>query len=288
MDDPERTRLLPRLPAPVAKELVERWAERRRAASSASEPAKHRMRRAWDNILALVGGVQRAGGIVLAGTDCPNVAIVSGFSLHRELELLVRAGLSPMEAIVAATRRPAERLGKQDVFGTIAAGIFGWLAPVFVVDRKARKRRDQIEKSLPDLIDLVVVTLEAGLSFPQSLRLASTKIKEPLAGEVRLTLQEQNMGLTLVEALMNFLGRIDTAGVRMFARSIAQGETMGVSTGQIMRNLAVELRKRRRAAAEEQAQKAPVKMLFPIAFLIMPALFIVLLVPMVIIIMDVL
>ena len=122
MDDPERTRLIPRLPAPVAKELVERWAERRRAASSASEPAKHRMRRAWDNILALVGGFQRAGGIVLAGTDCPNVAIVSGFSLHRELELLVRAGLSTMEAIVAATRRPAERLGQRDVFGTIAPG----------------------------------------------------------------------------------------------------------------------------------------------------------------------
>src|SRR6185503_4916229 len=120
MDDPERTRLIPRLPAPVAKELVERWAERRGAASSASEPAKHRMRRAWDNILALVGGFQRAGGVVLAGTDCPNVAIVSGFSLHRELELLVRAGLSTMEAIAAATRRPAERLHKQDVFGTIA------------------------------------------------------------------------------------------------------------------------------------------------------------------------
>ena len=122
MDDPERTRLLPLLPAPVAKELVTRWAERRGAALGASEPAKHRMRRAWDNILALVGGFQRAGGIVLAGTDCPNVAIVSGFSLHRELELLVRAGLSPMEAIVAATRRPAERLGKRDVFGTIAPG----------------------------------------------------------------------------------------------------------------------------------------------------------------------
>jgi imidazolonepropionase-like amidohydrolase len=60
--------------------------------------------------------------MVMAGTDCPNVAIVSGFSLHRELELLVRAGLSPMEAIMAATRRPAERLGRRDVFGTLAAG----------------------------------------------------------------------------------------------------------------------------------------------------------------------
>ena len=122
MDDPESTRLLPLLPPRVAKELVTRWSERRGAARGASEPAKHRMRRAWDNILALVGGFQRAGGMVLAGTDCPNVAIVSGFSLHRELELLVRAGLSPMEAIVAATRRPAERLGKRDVFGTIAPG----------------------------------------------------------------------------------------------------------------------------------------------------------------------
>jgi imidazolonepropionase-like amidohydrolase len=122
MDDPERTRLLPLLPAPVATELVARWTERRGAARGASEPAKHRMRRAWDNILALVGGFHRAGGTVLAGTDCPNVAIVSGFSLHRELELLVRAGLSPLEAIVAATRRPAERLGKRDVFGTIERG----------------------------------------------------------------------------------------------------------------------------------------------------------------------
>jgi imidazolonepropionase-like amidohydrolase len=60
---------------------------------------------------------------VLAGTDCPNVAIVSGFSLHRELELLVRAGLSPMDAIVAATRRPAERLGRRDLFGTVVPGL---------------------------------------------------------------------------------------------------------------------------------------------------------------------
>jgi imidazolonepropionase-like amidohydrolase len=122
MDDPERTPLLSRLPPPVADELVSRWAERRRAARGASQGAREATRRAWNTMLALVGGFHRAGGKVLAGTDCPNVAIVSGHSLHRELELLVRAGLSPMDALVAATRRPAERLGKRDVFGTIEPG----------------------------------------------------------------------------------------------------------------------------------------------------------------------
>jgi tight adherence protein C len=172
--------------------------------------------------------------------------------------------------------------------GMIGAGLLGWVLPMFVVDHRARDRRNQVERGLPDLIDLLVVTLEAGLSFPQSLRLAATKIREPLSSEVRLTLQEQNMGLTLVEALENLLTRVDTPGVRMFSRSIAQGETMGVSTGQIMRNLAIELRKRQRAAVEERAQKAPVKILFPILFLIMPALFIVLLLPVMIVVMDVL
>ncbi len=172
------------------------------------------------------------------------------------------------------------------LLGIVGAAVLGWMLPMYVIGARARKRREQVERGLPDLIDLLVVTLEAGLSFPQSLRLASQKIKEPLAGEVRLTLQEQNMGLTLVEALQHLLVRIDTPGVRMFARSIAQGETMGVSTGQIMRNLAVEMRKRQRAYAEERAQKAPVKILFPIMFLIMPALFIVLLLPVMIVIMD--
>jgi tight adherence protein C len=171
---------------------------------------------------------------------------------------------------------------------TIGAGVVGWVIPTYIVDSRARKRREQVERGLAELIDLLVVTLEAGLSFPQSLRLAATKIKEPLASEVRLTLQEQNMGLTLVEALENLLTRVNTPGVRMFARSISQGETMGVSTGQIMRNLAIELRKRQRAYAEERAQKAPVKVLFPILLLIMPSLFIVLLLPVMINIMKVL
>lgn len=123
MDDPERSPLLPLLPRPVAEELQSRWAERRQAAAGASENARARSRRCWENILQLVGGFHAAGGRVLAGTDCPNVAIISGFSLHRELELLVRAGLSPLAALRAATRRAAERLDRQDEFGAIKPGL---------------------------------------------------------------------------------------------------------------------------------------------------------------------
>jgi len=123
MDDPERTPLLPNLPDRVREELINRWAERRRAAVGVSPRGVDRMRKGWEHLLALVGRFHRAGGTVLAGTDCPNVAIVSGFSLHRELELLVRAGLSPMDALLAATSRSAARLDREDEFGTIAPGL---------------------------------------------------------------------------------------------------------------------------------------------------------------------
>ena len=87
------------------------------------------------------------------------------------------------------------------------------------------------------------------------------------------------MGLSSSEALEGMMHRVDTPGIRQFVRAITQGETLGVSIGTIMRNLAVEMRKRRRQAAEERAQKAPIKILFPLVFLIFPAMFIVLLGP---------
>src|SRR5438046_10749095 len=87
------------------------------------------------------------------------------------------------------------------------------------------------------------------------------------------------MGLSNDEALANMLQRADTDGMRSFARSVRQGEALGVSIGQIMRNLANEMRDRRRALAEERAQKAPIKILFPLVALIFPAIFVVLLGP---------
>jgi tight adherence protein C len=176
--------------------------------------------------------------------------------------------------------------GVMIVLGLIIAFIVGWLLPVLFVRIATSRRREEVDYEMPELIDLLVVCVEAGIGLNGAMRLSAGKVRGPLGQELRLTLQEQNMGLSTSQALENFLARVDTPGTRMFVRSIIQGETLGVSMGQIMRNLAIEMRKRRRAAAEERAQKAPLKMLFPLIFLIFPAMFVVLLLPALITIVD--
>jgi tight adherence protein C len=172
------------------------------------------------------------------------------------------------------------------IFFAAFGAVFGWFLPVGYVQRAGRYRLAQVDRDMPDLIDLVVVTVEAGLTLTASLQLASSKIKGPLGEEVRLTLQEQRMGRSLHDALLGFLARCDTPNARSFVRSVTQGENLGVSIGTIMRNLAEEMRKRRRAAAEKQAQKTPVKILFPLVFLILPAFIIIILAPTVIALLD--
>jgi tight adherence protein C len=165
----------------------------------------------------------------------------------------------------------------------IALAIFaGWILPVTYVQRKARLRITTIDRALPDLIDLMCVMIEAGLSFPAAMRLAADQFHPPLTDELRLTLQEQTMGLSISEALTHMAERADTPAMKAFVRAMSQGDRMGISMGQIMRNLAHEMRSRRRSTAEERAQKTPVLMLFPLVFMIFPALFIVLMTPAVI------
>jgi tight adherence protein C len=160
--------------------------------------------------------------------------------------------------------------------------LVGWIVPLTLVRRKARFRLEKIDVELPELVDLLVVTVEAGTGFAASLQIAADRFTGPLGDELRLAMQEQAMGLPVEQSLVNMLERADTDGMRSFVRSIRQGEQLGVSIGQIMRNLAHEMRKRRRAAAEERAQKAPTKILFPLVILIFPAIFVVVLGPAVI------
>ena len=166
------------------------------------------------------------------------------------------------------------------LIGVVAlSGVVGWMGPSSYVHRRSRTRLESIDHSLPSLIDLLVVTLEAGVSFAGALRLASERLTGPLGEEVRLTIQEQTLGLSSLEALENWLRRCDTPAVRAFVRAMVQGDKLGVSIGSILRNQAVEMRARQKHMVEERAQKAPVKILFPLVLLIFPAMFVIILGP---------
>jgi tight adherence protein C len=165
------------------------------------------------------------------------------------------------------------------IIATLFFAAMGWVAPGFIIQRRAENRQHRIDRAMPELIDLLVVTVEAGLSLSAALQLAGERMPGPLGDELRIVLQEQRMGLTPVQALENMVGRCPTPAVESFTRAMMQGQILGVSIGQILRSLAVEMRKRRRAHAEQQAQKAPIKMLFPLVFMIFPAMFIVILGP---------
>ena len=157
--------------------------------------------------------------------------------------------------------------------------LMGWYLPYVRVQRRARLRLEEIDREVPELVDLLVTTVEAGVGFAAGLQLASRSIEGPLGQELRLALREQSLGLTPEEALRNLSQRVDSPATRAFTQALVQGESLGVSIGTILRDLAADMRKRRRQAAEERAQKTPTKILFPLIALILPAMFIVTLGP---------
>ena len=169
---------------------------------------------------------------------------------------------------------------------TLILAMTGWIGPMTVVRRRARARLARIDYELPELVDLMVLTVESGMGFNGSMQIAGERFSGPLGDELRLALQEQAMGLPTDQALANMVERAPSEAMRSFTRSIRQGEALGVSIGQIMRNLADEMRERRRANAEERAQKAPIKILFPLVALIFPSIFVILLGPAIINIID--
>jgi tight adherence protein C len=157
--------------------------------------------------------------------------------------------------------------------------LMGWYVPYVRVQRRARLRLEQVDREVPELVDLLVTTVEGGVGFAAGLQLASRSIEGPLGQELRLALREQSLGLTPEEALRNLSLRVDSPATRAFTQALVQGESLGVSIGTILRDLATDMRMRRRQAAEERAQKTPTKILFPLIVLILPAMFIVTLGP---------
>ena len=157
--------------------------------------------------------------------------------------------------------------------------LVGFFGPDYMVSIYARRRREQIRAALPDALDLLAVSVEAGLGFDGAISKLTEHMEGPLADEFALTLSEMRIGESRGEALRRFGERADTPEVSSFTRSIIQADQLGTSLGRILRVQAADTRLRRQAAAEEKAMKAPIKMLFPTVLFIFPAMFLVILGP---------
>lgn len=161
----------------------------------------------------------------------------------------------------------------------IVAGAIGFLLPQLWLRSRASTRTGQIIKSLPDAFDLITTCVEAGLGLDAALARVAEKVKGPFAEELRRTLREISLGKLRRDALRELGQRTNVPDLLTFVNAVIQAEEMGSSIGNVLRVQSHQMRIRRRQRAEEQAYKAPVKMIFPLVLCIFPTLFIVILGP---------
>jgi tight adherence protein C len=158
-------------------------------------------------------------------------------------------------------------------------GAGGFIAPSFFVSMRGRRRQNQVSADLPDALDLLAVSVEAGLGFDGAVSKLTEHMEGPLIEEFELALGEMRIGESRAEALKKMAERVAAPEMASFVRSIIQADQLGISLGRILRVQAADARLKRQAAAEERAMKAPIKMLFPLVMFIFPAMFIVILGP---------
>jgi tight adherence protein C len=161
----------------------------------------------------------------------------------------------------------------------VVVGVIGFMIPGIWLSRKIKDRRKQIQLSLADAIDLLTISVESGLGFDPALQRVVEKWDNALTDEFRRMLHEIRIGKSRREAMREMAARCNVDDLNVFVSSMVQADQLGVSITQVLRTQAKALRVRRRQRAEEAAHKAPIKMLFPMAFLIFPSLFAIILGP---------
>ncbi|HEX8221610.1 MAG TPA: type II secretion system F family protein [Chloroflexia bacterium] len=157
--------------------------------------------------------------------------------------------------------------------------VFGYILPVFWLRGRIKKRQKVILKTLPDAIDLMTISVEAGLAFDGAMQRVADKWNNALSAEFGRALSEMRVGKSKRDALRELVARTGVSDLSTFVASIIQADQLGVSIAKVLRIQSEQMRIRRRQRAEEQAHKAPILMMIPMVFLIFPATYIVILGP---------
>ena len=161
----------------------------------------------------------------------------------------------------------------------LLGGVAMHVGPDALLDNRGRLRQEEIQHALPDTIDLLTITVEAGLGFDAALDRVARSTDGALGEELRRTVRDMSLGRPRSEALRAWADRVNLPELRSLVSALVQAERFGITMGDVLRSQSDELRERRRQRAEEHAQKMPVKLLLPLIFLILPSMFIVLLGP---------
>jgi tight adherence protein C len=219
-----------------------------------------------------VDGIRRK--LTLAGGFSPD-------ALDRFLAVRVLTiALVPVWAVLCFAVLPLDGNSRLALFVLLALGSI--LGPDAILNRRVAERQHQIQVKLPDILDLLTISVEAGLGFEQALDRTVSAVPGPLSDEFARMLGETRAGASRADAMRALDARIDVTEVRSFVLAILQADTFGISIGRVLRAQAEEMRIKRRQLAQERALKAPVKMLFPMVFCIFPALFVIVIGPAVI------
>ena len=162
-----------------------------------------------------------------------------------------------------------------------------YFLPDILIRNYAQKRRQAIKLELPNALDQMLISVQAGLGFESAMARAGQNGQGPLADELIRTLQDIQVGRSRKEAYLAMAQRVDVPDLRSFVRAVVQADTYGIAIAKVLESQAKDMRVKRRQRAEEHAMKMPVKMLFPLIFFILPTLFIVVLGPTVLSIIEV-
>ncbi len=190
------------------------------------------------------------------------------------IKFAINLGLPTLAYFTLARANPASGL-----MIVVASFILGLIMPDFILKRQVTARQQKIADGLPDNLDLLTVSVEAGLGFDQALLKVVEKTTGPLADEFKHMLHEMRIGKPRRDALRELAVRTGVDDLQTFVAAVVQADQLGVSIGNVLRIQSQQLRQKRRLSAEEKAQKAPVKMLIPMILFIFPSLFIILLGP---------